>query len=173
MPALMSGQVSVEKLAEMMKPKKVEGKWRKPELSRRIIAKVRKAWLTDGREWPFEKPRTNYGGWAIEDLPKVKQKGKKVDRLAVDRYVITSWFLGNKINQEPILSLRTHVTFYFVLLFKRRQKHIEERMKVMPQLIEEYREKYRAWRRCDGMSPVDKTFMTPKQLRKKQKAQQN
>jgi hypothetical protein len=138
MPALMSGQVSVEKLAEMMKPKKVEGKWRKPELSRRIVAKVRKAWLTDGREWPFEKPRTNYGGWAIEDLPKVKQKGKKVDRLAADR-----------------------------------QKHIEERMKVMPQLIEEYREKYRAWRRCDGMSPVDKTFMTPKQLRKKQKAQQN
>jgi len=46
-------------------------------------------------------------------------------------------------------------------------------MKVMPQLIEEYREKFRAWRRCDGMSPIDKTFMTPGQLRKKQKAQQS
>ena len=54
-----------------------------------------------------------------------------------------------------------------------RQKNVEERMKAMPKLIEEYREKFRAWRRCDGMSPIDKTFMTPGQLRKKQKAQQN
>ena len=54
-----------------------------------------------------------------------------------------------------------------------RQKIIEERMKQMPKMIEEYREKFRAWRRCDGMSPIDKTFMTPGQLRRKQKAQQN
>lgn len=55
----------------------------------------------------------------------------------------------------------------------KRQKHIEGRMKLMPKLIEEYREKFRAWRRCDGLSPMDKTFMTPKQLRTKQKAQQS
>ena len=138
LPSLMSGQVSIERLTEMMKPKQVDGKWRKPELSRRVIAKVRKAWLLDGKEWPFDKPRTNYGGWAIEDLPPVKQKGKKVDRLKVER-----------------------------------QKHIDERMKLMPKLIEEYREKFRAWRRADGLSPIDKTYMTPKQLRRKQKAQQN
>ena len=90
----------------MMKPKKVEGKWRKPELSRRIVAKVRKAWLTDGREWPFEKPRTNYGGWAIEDLPKVKQKGKKVDRLAADRYVLFT----SKTRSAPTNPLELELT---------------------------------------------------------------
>jgi len=58
----------------------------------------------------------------------------------------------------------------FLSLNERRQKNIDERMKLMPKMIEEYREKYRAWRRCDGMSPIDKSFMTPKQLRRKQKA---
>ena len=84
---LMSGEVPVERMAEMMAPKVVDGRWRKPELSRRLVAKVRKAWALDGREWPFEeKPRTNYGGWKVQDLPQVKQKGKKVDREKIDRY---------------------------------------------------------------------------------------
>lgn len=83
---LISGQVSLERMAEMMAPKLVDGRWRKPELSRRLVAKVRKAWLQDGKDWPFEqKERTNYGGWAIKDLPEVKMKGKKVDRQKVDR----------------------------------------------------------------------------------------
>ena len=64
----------------------MDGRWRKPELSRRLVAKVRKAWLQDGKDWPFEqKERTNYGGWAIKDLAEVKMKGKKVDRQKVDR----------------------------------------------------------------------------------------
>ena len=83
---LISGQVSLERMAEMMAPKLVDGRWRKPELSRRLVTKVRKAWLQDGKDWPFEqKERTNYGGWAIKDLPEVKMKGKKVDRQKVDR----------------------------------------------------------------------------------------
>lgn len=87
MQRLMSGEVPVERMAEMMAPKVVDGRWRKPELSRRLVAKVRKAWALDGREWPFEeKPRTNYGGWKVQDLPQVKQKGKKVDREKIDRY---------------------------------------------------------------------------------------
>ena len=96
LPALFRGEVSVEKLSEMMAPQKVDGKWRKPEVSRRLVAKVRKAWLLDGRAWPFEEERTNYGGWAIADLPPVKQKGKKVDRNKLEKYVTHSLFFSSE-----------------------------------------------------------------------------
>ncbi len=85
LPALFRGEVSLEKMKELMSPTNVNGRWRKPELSRRQVAKVRKSWLLEGKDWPFDKPRTNYGGWKIEDLPAVKQKGKIVDRKKVER----------------------------------------------------------------------------------------
>ena len=40
--SLVSGHVSLERMAEMMAPKLVDGRWRKPELSRRLAAKVKK-----------------------------------------------------------------------------------------------------------------------------------
>lgn len=51
-----------------------EGKWKKPTLSRRKIAKMRKDTLLRGEEWPWEKESKRVPG-----AGPVRRKGKKVE----------------------------------------------------------------------------------------------
>ena len=61
---------------------------RQAKLSGRKVAGLRKQVILSGSTWPFEKERTNWGGMKIADLPKVKQKGHKRDKIRLKRCVV-------------------------------------------------------------------------------------
>lgn len=63
--------------AEAFKPQKVNGVWRKAVLSPLAAARLRKQYILEGREWPYEKPPS-------EPKP-IKCKGHKHDKLKAQR----------------------------------------------------------------------------------------
>lgn len=60
---------------EALKPKKVGDVWHKPVISRKTLAKLRKSFLNDGKEWEFDEP--------VKEKVVRAPKGHKVDRLKV------------------------------------------------------------------------------------------
>lgn len=58
---------------EALKPQKVFGVWRKAAISAKNAARLRREWLLEGKEWPWEAP-------AKEVKPR-KPKGHKHDKL--------------------------------------------------------------------------------------------
>merc|ERR1719277_1088638 len=115
----------------------------------------------------------------IADLPKVKQKGHKRGRkvAGLRKQVIlsgstwpfekerTNWG-GMKIADLPKVKQKGHKRDKIRL---KRHELLEEKMKEMPKMIEEYREKVRASRRGDVLSPYDKLFLSRKAQRIKVK----
>ena len=60
-----------------LKPQKVNGLWRKPAISAKNSARLRKDTLLAGEEWEFEQEK--------KPRPYKKPKGHKVDRLQLIR----------------------------------------------------------------------------------------
>jgi hypothetical protein len=70
--------VFTKMLPVAFRPTFVNGRWRKPKLSRRKIAQVRKQVLMAGMAWPFERIRNA--------APVTKFKGHKADKQHRERY---------------------------------------------------------------------------------------
>uniref|UniRef100_A0A061R0U9 MRPL25 domain-containing protein n=1 Tax=Tetraselmis sp. GSL018 TaxID=582737 RepID=A0A061R0U9_9CHLO len=66
----MASRRLLQKLGEAaLQPTFVNGKWRKPAISAKNVARLRKEDLLAGKEWPYEKPRS--------DPPYKQPKGHK------------------------------------------------------------------------------------------------
>ena len=125
---------TVFRVLQLSKPTFVNGRWRKPSISRRELAEMRKYLLSLGAEWPEKKLR---------------------DRGADKPYKLTKWERGREArsvylhvrNRVDALSTikngqpceRAWLTVYFNSSC--RKAAISDNMAKMPQMIADYRKK--------------------------------
>lgn len=121
------------KLQQLARPTFVDGRWRKPKISARKLAVLRKSLVVDGVWWP---PRPLRDRGADKPLKLRKWERQKEERQAFYTYVCHVVFY--LVHKSPS---RTGNTNAYISTCTYRQKQIEENMRNMPQMVADYRKK--------------------------------
>ncbi len=76
-------------LVDLARPHFVNGRWHKPDISRRQLAGIRKDFEREGREFPAEEINARFvkEGFLTRHYETKPNKGHKADRVRAVRYV--------------------------------------------------------------------------------------